>query len=528
MSSNEQQSVKDDQESVKDAGKIPRVLISADRSSSGKTTISMGLMAVLSSRGYKVQPFKVALDYIDPSYHTEITGRFCRNLDGYLMDENGILDVYTHACEVGDGADIAIIEGVRGLYEGFESLSDVGSTAQVAKILKCPVVFVINARSITRSSAALINGYKNFDPDVEIVGVILNNIGSRRHAEKAKQAIEYYSGVPVIGIIPRDPSMQISMRHLGLMPALEGRRRLGDFDERLTGIEKIINEGVDVDRLLDIAGSAKPLESPENSIFSGVEPGSGSPLVSGSVSGTISGSVPESIPGSTPGFDKPRIGIALDEAFNFYYRDNIDLLELDGAEIVYFSPVKDSGLPDVDGLYIGGGYPELFAAELEANESMRREIRDASAAGMPIYAECGGLMYLTEKISTGVPGKGTYHDASMPESTYEMVGALPGHTIMGQTRVVSYNIGTLAFDCVIGNKGNTFKGHEFHHSEIREIPEDAKFAIKLSRGTGIKDDLDGLTVENTLGSYAHLHGAAYRELAGSFVEAVWKFREEKK
>lgn len=482
------------------AGNIPRILISADRSSSGKTTISMGLMAALVSRGYKVQPFKVALDYIDPSYHTEITGRFCRNLDGYLMDENGILDVYTHACEAGDQADIAIIEGVRGLYEGFESLSDLGSTAQIAKILKCPVIFVINARSITRSSAALVNGYKNFDPDVEIAGVILNNIGSRRHAEKAKEAIEYYTGIPVIGIVPRDPSMQISMRHLGLIPALEGRRRLGDggFEERLRGIEEIINKGIDVDRFLKIASSAKYLKLPENSVFS-----------------------------STPdaGTCKPRIGVALDEAFNFYYRDNIDLLELAGAEIVYFSPVKDSALPEVDGLYIGGGYPELFAAELEANESMRSDIKKASAAGMPIYAECGGLMYLTEKISTGVPGKGTYHDASMPESTYSMVGALPGHTIMGQTRVVSYNIGTLEKDCVIGKKGSSFKGHEFHHSEIREIPDDAEFAITLSRGTGIKDDRDGLISGNTLGSYAHLHGVAYRELAGSLVEAARKFRE---
>ena len=230
----------------------------------------MGLMAALVSRGYKVQPFKVALDYIDPSYHTEITGRFCRNLDGYLMDENGILDVYTHACEAGDQADIAIIEGVRGLYEGFESLSDLGSTAQIAKILNCPVILVINARSITRSSAALVSGYKNFDPDVEIAGVILNNIGSLRHAEKAKEAIEYYTGVPVIGIVPRDPSMQISMRHLGLMPALEGRRRLGNggFEDRLRGIEEIINKGIDVDRFLKIASSAKPLKSPENSVFS--------------------------------------------------------------------------------------------------------------------------------------------------------------------------------------------------------------------------------------------------------------------
>ncbi|RXA16702.1 Ni-sirohydrochlorin a,c-diamide synthase [Methanosarcina sp. MSH10X1] len=484
------------------AGSIPRILISADRSSSGKTTISMGLMAVLVSRGYKVQPFKVALDYIDPSYHTEITGRFCRNLDGYLMGESGILDVYTHACEAGDQADITIIEGVRGLYEGFESLSDLGSTAQVAKILKCPVILVINARSITRSSAALVNGYKNFDPDVEISGVILNNIGSRRHAEKAKEAIEYYTGVPVIGIVPRDPSMQISMRHLGLIPALEGRRRLGDggFDARLQGIEEIINKGIDVDRFLEIAKRAEPLKSPENSVFS---------------------------PAPNAGVSRLKIGVALDEAFNFYYRDNLDLLELAGAEIVYFSPVKDTSLPEVDGLYIGGGYPELFAAELEANESMRQDIKKASAAGMPIYAECGGLMYLTEKISTGVPGKGTYHDASMPESTYSMVGALPGHTVMGQTRVVSYNIGILTKDCLIGKKGNSFKGHEFHHSEIREIPEDAEFAITLSRGTGIKHDKDGLISGNTLGSYAHLHGVAYRELAGSLVEAARKFRESR-
>lgn len=484
------------------AGSIPRVLISADRSSSGKTTISMGLMAALVSRGYKVQPFKVALDYIDPSYHTEITGRFCRNLDGYLMDENGILDVYTHGCEAEDKADIAIIEGVRGLYEGFESLSDLGSTAQIAKILNCPVILVINARSITRSSAALVNGYKNFDPDVEIAGVILNNIGSLRHAEKAKEAIEYYTGVPVIGIIPRDPSMQISMRHLGLMPALEGRRRLGNegFEARLRGIEEIINKGINIDRFLKIASSAKPLKNPESSVFS-------STLDEREC--------------------KPKIGVALDEAFNFYYRDNIDLLKLAGAEIVYFSPVKDPALPEVDGLYIGGGYPELFAAELEANESMRQDIKKASAEGMPIYAECGGLMYLTEKISTGVPGKGTYHDASMPESTYSMVGALPGHTIMGQTRVVSYNIGTLERDSLIGKKGNSFKGHEFHHSEIKEIPEDAEFAITLSRGTGIIGDRDGLISGNTLGSYAHLHGVSYRELAGSLVEAARKFKERR-
>ncbi len=475
---------------------IPRVLLSADRSSSGKTTITIGILAALIARGYNVQPFKVGLDYIDPSYHSEITGRRARNIDGYLMDKNAVLDVYTHACEGDGGADIEVIEGVRGLYEGFESLSDLGSTAQVAKQLDCPVILIINARSITRSAAALVNGYKNFDPDVNITGVILNNVGGGRHAKKAKEAIEHYTGLPVIGIIPRDNSMQISMRHLGLVPALEGRRRVDDFDERIGAIENIITKGIDLERVIEIAKSAEPLEKPNSTdtIFT-----------------------PRSLKDTGT---RPTIGVALDEAFNFYYHDNIELLELAGADIKYFSPIHDTHLPDVDGLYIGGGYPELFAAELEANKSMRNDIKEASAAGLPIYAECGGLMYLTEKLTTGVKGKGTYHMADMPESTHQMVGALPGHTLMGHTRVVSYNIGTLEMDTVIGKSGNSFKGHEFHHSEIVDLPSDAKFAIKLSRGVGIIDGWDGLTVNNTIGSYAHLHGVSYREFAESFVKCV--------
>jgi len=474
-----------------DPGSIPRVLLAADRSSSGKTTITIGLLSALVSRGYRAQPFKVGLDYIDPSYHSDITGHRARNIDGYLMDEDEILDVYAHGCEMDGGADIAVIEGVRGLYEGFESLGDLGSTAQVAKILKCPVILIIDARSITRSAAALVRGYISFDPDVNIAGVILNNIGGGRHARKAREAIEYYTGVPVIGIIPRNNSMQISMRHLGLVPALEGRRRVDDFNERLGAIENIITAGIDIGKVLNIAQNAEPLKPPERSIFT-----------------------PHPVSGH------PTIGVALDEAFNFYYHDNIELLELAGAQIRYFSPVHDHHLPDVDGLYIGGGYPELFAAELEANETMRSDIKEASAAGLPIYAECGGLMYLTEKVTNGVKGKGTYHMADMPESTCEMVGALPGHTLMGHTRVVSYNIGTLETDTVIGHAGNSFKGHEFHHSEITDLPADAKFAIKLSRGTGITNGWDGLMVNNTLGSYAHLHGVSYREFAASFVDFV--------
>ncbi len=464
---------------------IPRILIAGDRSSAGKTTISIGIMSVLRDMGYRIQPFKVGLDFIDPSYHTEVTGRYSRNLDGYLMPDQTVREVYSHAVE---GADIAIIEGVRGLYEGLEATSDIGSTAQIAKLLDCPVILVINARSITRSTAALVSGYKSFDPDVNIVGVILNNIGSGRHAQKAREAIETYTGTPVIGEIPRNDSMRISMRHLGLIPALEGRRRLAGFDENLGKIKNIIREGIDIDRLLSLARRAKPIIKPKEDIF---KPEASKNMI--------------------------RIGVALDEAFNFYYRDNLDLLELAGAELIYFSPVNDSALPKVDGLYIGGGYPELFARELEGNDSMRAAINQVSADGLPIYAECGGLMYLTREIKTDVEGTGKYHMAEMVGGTFKMAGALPGRTLMGHKRVVSYNVGSFVLDNIIGKAGTSFIGHEFHHSEIVDIPEDAEFAIRLSRGTGIKGELDGMVVKNTMAAYAHLHAASYKGFARSFV-----------
>jgi cobyrinic acid a,c-diamide synthase len=470
---------------------IPRVLISAGSSSSGKTTVTIGLLASLSRAGYKVQPFKVGLDYIDPSYYSEITGRKARNIDGYLMEEERVRDVFLHGCEADGEADIAIIEGVRGLYEGFESLSDIGSTAQIAKILNCAVILVLNARSITRSAAAIVSGFKAFDPKINIAGVILNNIGGHRHALKAKEAIEHYTGIPVIGIIPRNNDMMISMRHLGLVPAIEERRRSKNFDERIRIIREIISESVDLDKVLSIARQAAPLPIPQSTIF-------------------VRRDMPE----------KPVIGIALDEAFNFYYHDNLELLELAGAKLRYFSPVHDSHVPNVDGIYIGGGYPELFAAELEANVSMREDIKAMSKAGLPIYGECGGLMYLTEKLTTGVKGKGTYHMADMPESTYDMAGALPGHTLMGHKRVVSYNIGSLTMNTVIGKAGDSFRAHEFHHSEVTELPEDAKFAIQLSRGTGIADGWDGLIVNNTLGCYAHLVASSYEEFARNFVNFI--------
>ncbi len=473
---------------------IPRILIAGDRSSAGKTTISIGIMSVLRELGYKVQPFKVGLDFIDPSYHTEVTGRYSRNLDGYLMSEDTIGEVYSHAMQ---GADIAIIEGVRGLFEGLEATSDIGSTAQIAKILDCPVILVIDARSITRSAAALVSGYKSFDPDVNIVGVILNNIGSQRHGEKAKNAIEAYTNTPVIGEIYRNNSMIISMRHLGLIPAIEGRKKSKDFEENLKRIKTIIRDDTNIDRLISLAKKANPLTKIKENIFKQ----------------TLTSK------------DTIRIGIAMDEAFNFYYRDNIELLELAGAELIYFSPIKDASIPSVDGLYLGGGYPELFGRELEDNDSMRECILQASTEGLPIYAECGGLMYLTHEIKTdlslvktGFKTDNIYQMAGMEEGNFKMVGAIPGKTMMGKNRIVSYNVGKFIIDNVIGKTGVNFIGHEFHHSEIIDIDENTVFAIRLERGTGIKGELDGILANNTMAAYAHLHAASYVDFAKSFVD----------
>lgn len=465
---------------------IPRIIVAGDRSSAGKTTISIGIMSALRDMGYKVQPFKVGLDFIDPSYHTDVTGRYSRNIDGYLMPEKTILEVFSHAI---DGADIALIEGVRGLFEGLEATSDIGSTAQIAKILKCPVILTIDARSITRSAAALVLGYKSFDPGVNIAGVILNNIGSPRHGEKARIAIEMHTEIPVIGEIHRNDSMKISMRHLGLIPAIEGRRRLADFDENIRKIKTIIKDGINIDKLISIARSTEPLVKPKEYIFKART----------SKTGT-------------------KIGVALDEAFNFYYRDNIELLELEGAELVYFSPVNDRTIPHVDGLYIGGGYPELFARELEYNDGMRESVRQACAEGLPVYAECGGLMYLTQEIMTDTSRNGNYNMAEMQDGTFQMVGAIPGRTLMGNKRVVNYNVGRFVKDNVIGKTGGTFIGHEFHHSEILNLPENTTFATVLDRGTGIKKELDGILTKNTMATYVHIHAASYTDFARYFVD----------
>lgn len=481
---------------------IPRILISADRSSSGKTTISMGIMAALKAKGYVVQPFKVALDYIDPEYHTEIVGRRSRNLDGYLMEEEGVIDVFTHACDSLENdekvADIAVIEGVRGLYEGLDAETDMGSTAQISKMLKCPVIMVINARSMTRSCAALIKGFASFDPDVNIAGVILNNVGSQRHADKAVTAIESTTEIPVIGIVYRNPELDFWMRELGLIPIPEGRKTYDRFAERIKLIESTVSGSVDLTKLVDIANTAGPIAAPAKSRFEERAAGAD-----------------ETAP--TP---MPIIGVAFDEAFNFYYPDNMDLLQAQGAEIKLFSPIRDSKIPDVDALYIGGGTPEIFALDLSLNKSMKESIQKASAAGMPIFAESAGMNYLTKSM--------TMKTRDAPDVTFEMAGIFDCETVYGSgKRVVTYTNGVFEKDTPIGKKGNKFIAHEFHHSILENISDDTEYAIDISRGIGIIDKKDGMIVNNTIGTYVHYHGSSYTDFAKVFVESARKYQKEK-
>jgi cobyrinic acid a,c-diamide synthase len=451
---------------------MKQILITGDRSGSGKTSITLALAALLSKKN-RVQTFKVGMDYIDPSYLSAVSGRPCRNLDSFTLSEKQIGDIFQYGCR---DADIAIVEGVRGLYEGAAALTDTGSTASVAKILDIPVVLVVSAQSITRSAAALVKGFQEFDRDVHIAGVILNNIKGGSHKEKAVTAIEHYCDIPVIGAIPRMEEMQLAMRHLGLVPYREGAGR-GDFDARISTITNMIGQYVDLERFQSLM--TEITQSPQRKT-----------LFDNTVDRDI------------------KIGVALDEAFNFYYADLFDILHAQGAEYIPFSPVHDR-LPEAEGYIIGGGYPELFVKELEANDPMREAVLEVSRNGSPIYAECGGLMYLTDRMKLQKGWQGSDRDHS-----FDMCRVFSGETRMPARRVVSYVEGKSVSDSPFG--AATFRGHEFHYSDV-VLDQDTRYAYELFRGVGIHDNLDGAVMNNTLASYTHLHPVASAGMFRHFI-----------
>ncbi|MEE8167459.1 MAG: cobyrinate a,c-diamide synthase [Candidatus Hydrothermarchaeales archaeon] len=445
---------------------IPRVVLGGTNSRAGKTVISIGLMRALRNRGYEVQPFKTGPDFIDPSYHNFATGRRSRNLDGFMMKDGDIKECFTRNSQ---GADIAVVEGAMGLFDSHDALDERGSTAHVSKVLSAPTLVIANVERIARSAAAITMGFKVFDEGVNVKGVILNRLGSERHIQKAKLAVEQLADMKVFGALPRDPKVGIPERHLGLVPAYERE----EIDELFEYLSAFVEKHVDVDGIIELAMDAGSMEEIEqNELFKDDDLG-------------------------------VTIGIVRDRAFNFYYEDTIDAFAAK-AHVLYIDSMKDRRLPDVDALYIGGGFPEVFAEKLEENTSLKGEILDFCESGNPVYAECGGLMYLGEKMTTG--GR-----------EYDMVGFLPIKTQMKSTfQALGYTVSRVEKDNPISDSGATLVGHEFHHSTIKLLG-DVEYVCEMIRGRGIDGKRDGILRGNTLASYSHLHVLSYPKMIENFL-----------
>jgi len=454
-----------------------RLLISAAHKSSGKTMVAIGLAVALRARGLVVQPFKKGPDYIDPMWLSRSSGRTCRNLDPYLMSWEEIGAMFGRCS---DGADVALVEGNKGLYDGL-ALDGSNSNAALASNLGLPVVLVIDARGMTRGIAPLILGYQAFDRDIRIAGVILNNLGGTRHEAKLRAVIEHYTDVPVLGAIQRDSRLEIVERHLGLMPSNEA----GDTEARIAAIGAAVGAQVDLERVLQSATAA-----PEPDL-------SRKPLPA-----------IHRLPART----KVRIGIARDRAFGFYYPDDLEAIEAAGGELIPIDTLSDAHLPAIDGLFIGGGFPESFMTELEANSSMRTEIRAAIEAGLPVYAECGGLMYLARKLS-------------WRGRTCGMVGALAADAIMhdnpvGRGYVEISETSACPWPGHRRSSGAILRAHEFHYSGLENVAEGMRYAVEIKRGHGIDGRHDGIVHKNVVASYVHRRSVGADDWAARFVAFV--------
>ena len=460
---------------------IPRLTIGAATSGTGKTLFTSLLGRLLSKKGFRVQPFKCGPDYIDPSYHSLACGNICRNLDTRLLNEDTVLELFYRQAAA---ADISLIEGVMGLFDGAGALDERGSTSHLSKLLKSPVILLLDVSSMARSAAAIALGYRDFDPGVEIAGFILNRVASPRHEEMVRKAVESRTGLPVLGAVPRSKTLSMPERHLGLVPAWEGDEVLSFLDNNI----EMLEQSIDLNAIVDAARSAPKLPEPKPVVFS-------------------SPASPRLSPADPP---TARIAYAWDRAFHFYYEDNLDLLRYKGAELVRFSPIEDPGLPDnIDGIYIGGGYPELFTDQLSTNSSMLNELRRASKSGMPVWAECGGLMYLSESI-TGFDG-----------TTTAMAGIVPGRTVMKKgLRALGYYTGVLKHDSWMGKAGARLTGHVFHWSEMTDVPKDLPPQLSLKKDNGTAVDLeDGFLVNNTWAGYMHIHFASDPKIVDNFISA---------
>lgn len=462
-------------------------VIAAVRGGAGKTVITIGLIAALKRCDYKVVAFKKGPDYIDAGWLASASGSPCYNLDPFLMNSEEILSSFNERIR---SADIAVVEGNRGLFDGLDAEGSC-STAELAKLLGLPVVLVVDVTKVTRTAAALVYGCKYFDEDVNISGVILNQIGTLRQEKLIREAIEKTCGIPVIGAIPRLSKNFFPERHLGLIPTPEHDR----LQQAIEYAQKTVGEYVDLKKLLTISREVEPYR-----------------VIRGEIQG-IYDSCLETIP-----FDSVNVGVIRDEAFQFYYPENFEALERSGARLVFFSAIKDEKLPsDVDAIYIGGGFPEVYAETLSRNESLKRELKEAVENGMPVYAECGGLMYLSSSLK--VEGK-----------TFPLVGVFP---LMVEMSKKPQGHGYVIGDVVLSNpflpQGYYLKGHEFHYSRASVIKEnnDIEFAIRLRKGQGIVEQFDGIMYKNCVALYTHVHALTCKEWAKNFVLAARSYKMRK-
>ncbi|MFO7802478.1 MAG: cobyrinate a,c-diamide synthase [Desulfovermiculus sp.] len=464
---------------------VPAFIVAGTHSGCGKTTVTLGLMAALKGRGYSVQPFKIGPDFIDPGHHTRITGRCSHNLDGWMLDRTTNQELFTRMQE---GADVVVGEGVMGLFDGFSATDEAGSTAQMAKWLDLPVLLVVDARSMARSVGALVQGYTRFDPDLAFAGVVCNRVGSPGHARILEEALQASGCPPCLGCLPRQEDLTMPSRHLGLYTAED----MEDADDSLTALIRWIEEHVHLDRLLESTPNSEVREQ--------------SPEVAGQRSEVREQRVEQGV------HPRVRIGLARDRAFCFYYPENLRLLEEAGAELVAFSPLRDRRLPDnLQGLYLGGGYPELHAEELAVNQELREEITGFATRGGPVYAECGGFMYCMDILEDG-EGRG-----------FSMLGLFPFRARMDtRLRALGYREVCLQKDTLLGPAGTVIRGHEFHYSSIVNMgvdtaaDPDCVYALRDRRGNA--ETREGYTAHNVLASYVHLHFASCPKAAKRLVQ----------
>ena len=467
---------------------VPRIVISALRGGAGKTIISIGIIAALRNLNKPVAPFKKGPDYIDAGWLTLAAGRPCYNLDTFLLPAPKILNsFFSHASP----SDIAVIEGNRGLYDGID-IAGSTSTAELAKLLNCPVIMCLDCTKTTRTVAAVVAGCRQFDSAVAIKGVILNRVAGLRHEKILTDSIEQHCGLPVIGAIPKLKRQQFPERHMGLVPTHEH-----DWAKNsIAAAAEMAANYLDLNRILKIALAAPVIDSANV-----VE-------ADDRKNATTADNLSKS--------DSPRIGVIKDSAFQFYYPENIEALECDGAEVVFISPLERSSLPQIDALYIGGGFPETHAGQLAANRQFREELKDLINVGLPVYAECGGLMYLGKELR-------------LDDNTYPMVDVLPvSFNLSKRPQGHGYTIVTIDRPNPFFDMGTELKGHEFHYSRVVDWQgTDDQLAFRMQRGSGFQNGRDGVCVKNVLATYTHIHALGTPVWAQAIVRNAIKFKTAK-